>query len=120
METDGEKCIICFEDNCKYIIVCDKCKFLYCEICAGKINNNCAICDRNQIKNYNEQILSNEFEFEFEFDNDINIENSNSLGLEIFWFYMGWLYYYGLLLLLLPLFIYSIIFYNGTFGRKKY
>lgn len=47
---DGEQdklCLICMDVDGE-IILCSKCKYIYCSICAEKINNLCSICFRNK------------------------------------------------------------------------
>lgn len=38
-------CIICYLDKSK-ILLCNKCKYLYCADCSKKVNNKCSICFR--------------------------------------------------------------------------
>ena len=47
MNVEQDKlCLICMDVNGE-IILCSKCKFVYCFICAEKINKLCSICFRN-------------------------------------------------------------------------
>jgi hypothetical protein len=39
-------CLICMDVKGE-IILCSKCKYIYCSICAEKINKLCSICFRN-------------------------------------------------------------------------
>ena len=43
-------CLICM-DMKGVIVLCSKCKYVYCAICAKKINKLCSICYRNKITN---------------------------------------------------------------------
>lgn len=52
-------CIICIEEN-GIKVLCNKCKYKYCEICSNKINNKCSICVREKNKN-NNYALSNDY-----------------------------------------------------------
>lgn len=45
-------CVICMDIDGK-IVLCDNCKFKYCENCVGKIKYKCCICYRNKYNNNN-------------------------------------------------------------------
>ena len=68
-------CIICY-DEFGIIQLCKKCKYVYCDKCANKINYDCSICYRDIIKKLSrsEFILSYTLDNEF-FDNDILLNN---------------------------------------------
>lgn len=40
-------CLICMDVEGEFIL-CSKCKYVYCSICAEKINKLCSICFRNK------------------------------------------------------------------------
>ncbi len=42
---EDKLCLICFEKN-GILVLCNKCKYKYCQDCAIKLNNNCSICFR--------------------------------------------------------------------------
>lgn len=53
-EEQEKLCLICMDVDGE-IILCSKCKYIYCSICAKKINNLCSICFRNKnITNINQ------------------------------------------------------------------
>lgn len=59
-DDDNKLCVICMDDN-GIIVLCSKCKYLYCLICAKKINNLCSICFRpNQLNQLNQLNLLNQ------------------------------------------------------------
>lgn len=47
IEKDNKLCLICMNLEGE-IILCSKCKYVYCSICAEKINNLCSICFRKK------------------------------------------------------------------------
>ena len=47
-------CLICMDVEGE-IILCSKCKYVYCSICAEKINKLCSICFRNKNKTNSNQ-----------------------------------------------------------------
>lgn len=46
-EKHNELCLICMDLGGE-IILCSKCKYVYCPTCAEKINKLCSICFRNK------------------------------------------------------------------------
>lgn len=46
-EEDNKLCLICMDLGGE-IILCSKCKYVYCPTCAEKINKLCSICFRNK------------------------------------------------------------------------
>lgn len=60
-EEQYKLCLICIEAKGE-IILCSKCKYVYCSICAEKINKLCSICFRNK-----NTINSNQNNYYFEY-----------------------------------------------------
>lgn len=56
----ASECIICWLSESK-IILCDKCKYFYCEDCAKKMNNRCSICYRSE-----KVIIEDNYFYEYE------------------------------------------------------
>lgn len=45
-----DKCLICYNKVEKIIVLCNNCKYLYCDKCANQIKFLCAICIRSENK----------------------------------------------------------------------
>ena len=65
-------CLICMDMEGK-IILCSKCKYVYCLICAKKINKLCSICFRNNNKTNSNQNYS----YFYEYNDDLVFESSS-------------------------------------------
>jgi hypothetical protein len=68
-ENQNDMCLVCWSLNSN-IILCSKCKYVYCQECATKINNFCCICKRT--KN-----LSNNYFNYYNFDFEVDIDSVN-------------------------------------------
>lgn len=69
-------CLICIEAKGE-IILCSKCKYVYCSICAEKINKSCSICFRNKnIINPNQNNYNFEYYDYYSYYDDLVFEPS--------------------------------------------
>lgn len=114
-EDQNDMCLICWTLNCN-IILCSKCKYVYCKECATKINNSCCICVRpNKISyNYFYYDLENDYVL---FDDDHESDNHNFFKITIN-LILYTVVFLGMFIFFL-IFIYTVImfFYNILFNN---
>lgn len=87
-------CLICMDVEGE-IILCSKCKYVYCAICAKKINRLCSICFRNRNGNGNGYEYEYGYGYGYEYENRNGYVNRNlNLTSRIINYYDNSNYYY--------------------------